>query len=185
VRVSRIVNFVVFEAGWLACVLAAAHGDPWLGVGVVAAIAAFHVTLADAPVAELALLGVAALIGAMFDSGLVAAGLVRYPGAAGPFAPPWIVAMWVLFATTLDGCLAWLQRRPYLAIILGAAGGPLAYLGGQRLGALILDDRSLALLALAVGWGALTPTLLAIAARLTGNADPASSRRARRRASHA
>jgi hypothetical protein len=82
--------------------------------------------------------------------------------------------MWMLFATTLNVSLRWLRRFPLAAIALGAIGGPLAYWGGARLGAMEFTAPVAATAALAIGWGALTPFLVWLARRFDG-CSPASS----------
>jgi hypothetical protein len=42
-------------------------------------------------------------------------------------------------AATLRHSLGWLRGRWLVGAVLGAVGGPLAYLGGESLGALILN----------------------------------------------
>jgi non-ribosomal peptide synthetase component F len=79
-----------------------------------------------------------------------------------------MVALWAMFATTLNVSLRALRARPWLAAALGAAGGPLAYYAGARLGALQLADFHAGLAAIAVGWAWLTPLLLASARRNDG-----------------
>lgn len=160
-----LVNFAAFQLGWFACVLGAAHGLPWAGTGVALAIVAWHLTRAAQPRAELVLVLIAAGIGALWDSGLSALGWIRYPSGVliEGTAPYWIVAMWMLFATTLNVSLAWLGRYLPLAAVFGALGGPLAYLGGAKLGALTFGAQEAALVALALGWAVLTPLLLRLA----------------------
>ena len=116
-------NFLVFQIGWFACVLGGANGLPWVGTGIALAIVAWHLTRAVRPKQELLLVLSAAAIGALFDSLLVALGWLAYPSGtliAGT-APHWIVALWMLFAITLNLSLAWLKRR--LLIAVGAAVG--------------------------------------------------------------
>ena len=158
-------NFAAFQLGWFACVLGAAHGLPWAGTGVALAIVAWHLARAARPGAELVLVLIAAGVGALWDSGLSALGWIRYPSGVliEGTAPYWIVAMWMLFATTLNASLAWLRRNLPLAAVFGALGGPLAYLGGAKLGALTLAAQDAALVALALGWAVLTPLLLRLA----------------------
>ena len=160
-----LVNFVAFQLGWFACVLGAAHGLPWAGTGVALAIVAWHLTRAARPGAELVLVLIAAGIGALWDSGLSALGWIRYPSGVliEGTAPYWIVAMWMLFATTLNVSLGWLKPRMALAALFGALGGPLAYLGGAKLGALTFGAQEAALVALSLGWAVLTPLLLRLA----------------------
>ena len=180
------INFIAFQLGWFACVLGAAHGHPWAGTGVALAIVAWHLGRASAPRPELVLILSAAGIGALWDSAIAALGWVHYPSGvliAGT-APHWIVALWMLFATTLNVSLGWLKRSMPLAAIFGAIGGPLAYLGGAKLGAMEWVEQGAALAALALGWAVLTPLLLQIARRYDGYRAP-NGAAVRAEASHA
>ena len=170
-RSALVANVLLFQAGWFACVLGAAQGTWWLGPAVAAVVAGWHLARAARPRPEAMLLGVAALAGALFETALVASGWVRFDVAAMPFdglAPVWMVALWALFATTLNVSLRALHGRWRLAALLGAVGAPLAYAGGARLGALEWVDAGAALAAIGVGWAVLTPLLLLAARRLDG-----------------
>jgi hypothetical protein len=165
-----IANFLAFQIGWFACVLGGAHGQAWLGTGIALVIVAWHITRAARPRQELMLILIAGAFGAVWDSALVMLGWISYPsGTLFPgTAPHWIVALWMLFATTLNVSLAWLKRSTLLAALFGAVGGPLAYYGGAKLGALSLDAPTAALVALTLGWGMLTPLLMRLAGRFDG-----------------
>ncbi len=165
-----LMNFLAFQIGWFACVLGGANGLPWVGTGIALAIVAWHLTRAVRPRQELLLVLCAAAIGILFDSLLVALGWLAYPSGtliAGT-APHWIVALWMLFAITLNVSLSWLKRRLPVAILFGAIGGPLAYLGGAKLGALTFLAPTPGLIALAVGWALFTPVLVILARRFDG-----------------
>ena len=164
------INFLFFQIAWFACVLGAANNLPWVGPLVVALIVIYHVGRVPSAGPELQLIGSAAVIGAVFDSLLAASGWVRYPSGQWhvAFAPYWIVAMWVGFATTLNVSLGWLKRRYWLATLFGAVGGPLAYLAGAKLGGITLVSSEAALIALGLGWAAIMPLLIYLAARLDG-----------------
>lgn len=174
---AAIVNFVLFQLAWFACVLGAAQGHPWFGPLTVAAVVAYHLARARRPGPELALLAVAAAIGLLFDSALVATGWLSYPsGQWHPMlAPYWIVSMWVAFATTLNLSLNWLKGRPALSVAFGAIGGPMAYLAGAALGGVSFVEQVPALAALALGWAILTPLLVSLSARLNGWPAPAAN----------
>ena len=163
-------NFVAFQLGWFAVALGAANGLPWSGTLIVLAIVAWHLRHAVRPRAELVLVLSAAGIGAVYDSALAALGLVQFPnGMLLPgTAPHWMIALWMLFATTLNVSLGWLKRSLALAAGFGAVGGPLAYLAGAKLGALALPEPVPAIAALALGWAVLTPLLLIVARRYDG-----------------
>ena len=139
---TNLVNIILFQVGWFACVLSAAAYQPWLGVGIAMLIIAFHTWRASRPVTEITLLAICVLVGAVWDSILVWQQWLAYP--SGMFldntAPVWIIALWALFATTLNVSLRWLKKRPVIAMIVGAIAGPLAYIGGVKLGAVNMVD---------------------------------------------
>jgi len=165
-----LINFIAFQIGWFACVLGAAWGWPWAGIGIALAIVTWHLSRVAQPRQELVLVGAAAVVGVLWDSLLPLLGWIRYPNGmlVTNTAPLWMVTLWMLFATTLNVSLAWLKNRLWLAIPFGALGGPLAYLGGEKLGALELVEPMAALAALAIGWALLTPALLWLARRYDG-----------------
>jgi hypothetical protein len=163
-----LLNFLTFQAGWFACVLGAAHGRPELGVAAVALIAAGWLLAAPRPRALATLLLIAGIVGLCWDSWLTVFGLVAYQQAplTPPLAPWWILALWVLLATTLHRSMRWLQSGLLLPALLGAVAAPLSYLAGARLGALTLVQQRPALLAQAAGWAVLLPALLRLTRRL-------------------
>ncbi|NNC63476.1 MAG: DUF2878 domain-containing protein, partial [Gammaproteobacteria bacterium] len=107
-----ILNLVAFQAGWLACVLGAANGVPWIGALAALAAVGLHLALAADAAAEIRLIAIALALGIVFDSALLATGWVSYPsGVLSTYvAPYWILALWALFATTLNGCMSWIKR---------------------------------------------------------------------------
>ena len=143
---------------------------PWLGPLAVLVALAVHLRFARKPFEEIVLVVTCALIGASFDSVLVAAGWVTYKSGlfSNFLAPYWIIAMWMLFATTLNVSMRWLRGKPKLAAILGAYGGPAAYLGGEALGGIVLTNQAAALTALAVGWALMMPALMWLSENLDG-----------------
>lgn len=165
-----LLNFAAFQAGWFACVLSVAQDRAALGIAATAVVLVLHLALARRPRVEAALVAAVVAVGAIWDSLIAWRGLLVY--AAAPWglrvAPLWILAMWALFATTLNVSLNWLKGRTLLAMLLGGVGGPLAYVSGQRLGAVSIPDLWPAVAAQAVGWAVLTPLLTRLAARLDG-----------------
>ena len=176
-----LINFFAFQIGWFVCVLGAANSIPLLGPVIVAAVIAMHLSQSNKPVRELALTGVAGLLGAFWERAVVMVGWIEYPSGniAAGFAPYWIVAMWMLFATTLNVSLRWLRNRTALAVVLGAIAGPLSFYGGAQLGGVVFLDQRAGLIALSVGWAVMMPTLIILAARLDGIAVPIVGEQAR------
>jgi hypothetical protein len=164
------INFILFQIGWFACVLGGAYGHPWAGTLVAVAIVAWHLARAANPAAEFKLVLLAALMGGAWDSALVALGWIAYPSGtliAGA-APLWIVAMWMMFATTLNVSLRWLKHLGFPVILLGAVFGPFAYYAGEMLGALQFTDWQAAIAAQGIGWGMLLPLLVTLSTRYNG-----------------
>ena len=167
-----LINILGFQLGWFSCVLGAAHGMPWLGPLITLPIIAWHVSGARIMRAELLLLAIVTLIGSGFDQLLLLQGWIRYPASGWPASllPIWMVTLWMLFCTTLNISLRWMRRHTLTAIIFGFIGGPLAYLGGQNLGAMIMVETKPLMFSLALGWGLLMPTLLWLSKHFDGYA---------------
>lgn len=167
-------NFVAFQVGWFACVLGGAYRMPLVGTGIALTIVVLHLARVADPVAELKLILAAAGIGLILDPMLALAGLITFTSGtlfAGTVAH-WMVALWMLFATTLNVSLRWLKRRAAVAVLFGAIGGPLAYLAGEKLGALQFET-NLGIAAVAIGWAVAMYLLVLLARRFDGTAVPA------------
>jgi hypothetical protein len=158
-------NLVLFKLGWVACVMLAAAGQPVMATLVVAAVVVAHLATVPVKSKESMLLVSAALIGMTWESLLVKFGIVSYSGYAdaAALAPHWIVAMWVLFATTINHGLRWIKRSWIVASAAGLIGGPLAFFSGAQLGAVEFGNTALALAAIGAGWAVLLPTLALVA----------------------
>ncbi len=165
-----LINYFTFQTGWLACTVSAANGRPLLGLLVAVLVIAVHLSLANRRWTEIKLLLSCAAIGTAFDSLLMATTWVSYPNGEWlpGLAPYWIVAMWFLFASTLNLSLAWLKGRVYLAAFMGALGGPLSYIAGKNLGAIRLENPEAALVTVALAWTFIMPALCLLAQRMNG-----------------
>jgi hypothetical protein len=162
---NMLINIMAFKIGWVASVIGVANDIPMLGPAVILLAIAIHLLFARRPVSELVLIIATGAIGAGVDSIMISAGWLSYPSGmllAG-FSPYWIIAMWMLFATTFNVSFRWLQSKMLLAVLLGALSGPLSYYFGAKFGAVTLNDFTSSMIALAVGWGALMPALLVLA----------------------
>jgi Protein of unknown function (DUF2878) len=130
-------NFVLFQAGWFACVLGAANQQVlWPVFGTLAYIA-FHAWRSPSPKTELSLLFKALIFGVVTDTLIMRLGYLDFrDGWPSPFLSPiWMWTLWVLVATTINGSLSWLRGRPIVGAVLGAIAGPMSYEAGIRMGA--------------------------------------------------
>jgi hypothetical protein len=161
-----LVSAVAFYACWFACVGGAAHGVPWAGPIAVALYVAADLQAIPPGAARTSrawLLGAAGAVGYAADSALVLAGILTFPARAvfGWPSTAWMVALWVLQAAVLDGALSWLRGRLGLAAAVGAIGGPLAYLAGERMGAASLGPtQAVAVTVIAAEWMLAMPLLV-------------------------
>jgi hypothetical protein len=162
------INIVLFQLCWFAAVIGAGLGHGWIGVAALPLALLPHLALVPRPARQAALILELALAGLVIDSLLGAAGLMTYATTPWPpwIAPPWLIALWALFASTLSVSFFWMRAHPRWAAFFGLIGGPLSYYAGARLGALDLHQSVWpSLLALAIVWAALMPLLARRSAR--------------------
>lgn len=163
-------NLLLFKIAWIITALSAARGTPWIGVAAIAIVLVAHLWFAKSPHDELILAGICAIVGLCWDSIPVAMGWIQYPSGMlwANVAPYWIVAIWVLFATTLNVTFDFLKKRLLLATVLGVIFGPVSYWSGVGLGALEFLDPVAAVTSLAIAWGVFMPLLMILANRFDG-----------------
>lgn len=168
-RATFLLNYLAYQVGWLAAIAGAGTGHGIAGAVVAAVLTAGHVILARERGLEAALVVAALLVGWGVESWQLAAGTYRLlEGAPATTVPPWLLALWAQFATACRFSLARVMTRPWRAALFGALGGPVAFLAGERLGAVNLQTPLLPTLTrLLVAW-ALALAALAWLARAMG-----------------
>jgi hypothetical protein len=174
-------NFIGYQLVWLAAVYGASQGEAWPALLTTAVFVLIQLTASRQRGADLALIATALVLGLLVDGTLARSHVLRYatPAPAVPAggAPAWILALWVAFALTINHSLRWLRGRPLVGVVAGVLGGPLAYAGAARLGAVTPDLplwRTAAYVA--VGWGIALALLAAVAghrAKAAGHSLPA------------
>jgi len=171
------INILAFQIGWFACVLGGAHHMSWLGPIVVMAVMAWHFKHARILRCELLLAAIITALGFVFDQTLLSLHFLAYPQSAWPtgLLPIWMVGLWLLFSSTLNTSLRWMRGRRMLSAAFGAIGGPMAYLGAAKLGAITVINQQGLLLSLAIGWAILMPTFMWLAALFDGYASKESA----------
>ncbi len=171
------ISLLGFYAGWLACVMGAADGNPFMGPAVVAIIVILNwrMQIISRPDIYLALFSIP--LGMLLDSALSSIGVFSYqsPLPMTWLSPPWMVALWVNFAIIVRGPLGWMEEKYWLGAVFGALGGPLSYYAGLRLGGMTAFWSMESFLGIvALEWAVAMPVLLWLA-RLTREMRPASA----------
>ncbi|OED44647.1 hypothetical protein AB833_01290 [Chromatiales bacterium (ex Bugula neritina AB1)] len=125
---KTILNGVMFNITWLVCVL----GGNAVAIVATTILIVFHLTAISRDKREFFLITGVALFGVMVESGLLAFSVLQSPESS-LLPPPWLVALWAAFATTLNHSIRWFQNNFTIAYVVGAIAGPLSYLTGTRL----------------------------------------------------
>lgn len=156
-----LLNALLFQTGWFACVFAAQQ--PWLlAVPVLALLV--HFRWIGRWAEEGKLVASVLIAGSALDSFLLQMRVFDFPGDS-PLVPAWLALLWALLATTLNHCLAWTARPWWLGSLLGAVAGPLSYWAGARLAGVGLPlGTAPTLLLLAALWALAIPVLHGFAA---------------------
>jgi hypothetical protein len=166
---SKLINVVLYQCAWFACILGAADNHAWIGPGVSLIVLTWHLVQVTHLKNEVYLLIITLLIGFVFDQALLSTHLIEYKahGWNSSLVPLWILALWLTFATLLNVSLRWMRSNLSYAVLFGLAGGPLAYLAAEALGAITILHQN-AYWVLAVGWGIVTPLLIQFSKRFDG-----------------
>lgn len=169
-KVIVVIYFVLGQLGWFACVLGAAAGRSWIGIGVCALLVTLHLLRVARPLEELKLLGAVMLIGGTWESVIVRFGFLTYPNSTLPegLAPAWLFTLWVFFAAQFNTTYTWLKTRLVAAAVLGVTAGPLSFRAGAALGALHFAKPLPAAVTLGLGWAVLLPVITVLSRRWDG-----------------
>ncbi|WP_203140879.1 DUF2878 domain-containing protein [Marinobacter mangrovi] len=152
-------NFVMFQAGWLICVV---YPGP-IAVVAAALVLAVHLgVVSRSPLREARFILIGTLLGVLLDGLWFRVGVLVSPDGQPLWVPLWLVALWVLFMTTLCHSLAWLGEHRGLMVALPPLAGPFAYWSATQLGAVTLPNPLVGLIAIGLGWLVLFPLLMFI-----------------------
>ena len=173
-RHTPLINYALYQAGWCACVLGGASHRPWTGFLIATILIGVHLTLSLDRSLEARLVVFVTAVGAVVEIVQIAAGTYRFTSGTvnDAMPPPWLLAMWAHFATTFRFSLRRVITRPVSAALFGAAGGPIAFLAGERLGAVILlPPLTHGLLRLSISWAIALVVFSAVVRRVSSKRD--------------
>lgn len=152
---NPLLNVALYQVVWFIAVLG---GEDLLWLALIPVLV--HFVLTPVPRTDLTLVVLVLLIGIVVDGSLRMSGFFIFAEDRFPI-PWWLGCIWISLATLFNHSLHWLKSRLWLAALLGAVSGPVAYLAGGRLGA---AEFSLSLpwsiAVLAIIWGVLVPGLV-------------------------
>lgn len=166
------INVVAFDALWTAGMLGAGKAWWWAAPAMIVLSMAGQLRSSPAPGRETCLILGGAAIGTSLDFLGVSLGVLRYVSDSTVEFLVLFGALWVNFGTTLRPTLRWMWRRPVLAAVFGAIGGPGAYWIGSRIGAVSLGSPEWrGLLWVTAQYGAALPLWMLVANRTIGERD--------------
>ncbi|WP_404362492.1 DUF2878 domain-containing protein [Marinobacter sp.] len=165
----NLTNFLIFQAGWLACVI-------WPGMETAAlalAIVAVHLLLiSQKPAREWQFILLGTVLGSLLDGIWFQTGVMKDASGTLVWTPVWLIGVWAVFLTTLSHSLSWMGKRAWLPFVLAPIAGPFAYWSASQLGAVVLPELVPSLLALALGWLVIFPLLMHIKHRFFPEITP-------------
>lgn len=167
---STPINFITFELCWFGCVLGAAKEFGWLGPLLVAITVPLQVSFLTLNHKQEYIFVLLCGAGGFVLETVMIMGGVYIPVGGERISPLWMTALWFNFGPLVSLSLSWFKGKYLLTAILGGLAGPMAYWGGDKLGALTLaGDISRGYLPLGILWALALPLLVYIHTRLTRN----------------
>jgi len=149
-----ILNLLVFQLGWLACVLG---GNAYALIYTPLALA-FHHWFVLQRTNEWRMVALVAATGCLWDALMAFSGVINYVDANFIGLPIWLICLWLLFATTFHHSLCWLANHLWLAAVFAAVFGPISYWAGSQLSSADIGLPIIGSLAIiAAGWSLLFP----------------------------
>ena len=154
----KLINFILFQSIWFILILAAAH-ESFYGLVIGFLLILVQYWHGKLMVPDLKLILTSTMIGFAHDTSLNYFKFIQYNiDFNAYYSPVWIIELWISFALTLNHSLAWLGNKKLLQMIFGLIGGPLAYIAGEKLGAIYMIN-TMTLYVLALSWACITPLL--------------------------
>jgi hypothetical protein len=151
---KNIINFVLFQMLWVACVLGAANQLIWPSIVLVIAMLVIFSLPSFKVKNDTFLVFTCLILGFILDSTLAYFNFIDYEFDYGfsRIAPLWILFLWVGFALTLNHSMAWIFNNAKLGYLLMALGPPLSYISAGKLGAVSINNMLLTSLLVSLSW---------------------------------
>lgn len=170
--INQIIGMVVFMIGIFATYQGALNQKPWLGPLIVMLIIIYDLlSHRKNIIARLKFLFLVAFIGMLTESLLIIFSVYSVePNTRwlinAPFAPLWILALWLNFGTRLPSYLSFLNGKHILNAISGFVFAILIFHSAKSMGIITFQQGTLSLLICAIAWAIIIPIIYIIAAKL-------------------
>lgn len=160
INIRLILNIVLFQIGWFACILLSPH---WAYISCVSILSAHFIwvvpkgrRMTEAG-ALIKVLVVGAVLEVLYFRWAV---LIREDGIL--FPPIWLLLIWLMFATTFSHSLVWLRSKLYLAVIFAAIAAPMSYYAGAQLNTQVSFNASstMSVMVISITWALVFPLLI-------------------------
>ena len=171
---QKLLNAILFQITWFACVLGAANQLIWPGIICCTGFAIWQPQAKRRHSSDLTIVWYSIIAGLIIDSSWIKLGFFNYqsPWPHVAIAPIWIIALWLSFALSINHSLSWLKSHPILPTTMGLIGAPLSYWAGHKLGALeFITPPAYSLSCLGIVW-AITLSFLFYKSRLPTATKP-------------
>jgi len=163
----KILNFVLFQAGWFAAALMQ-DGAIWIML----ALVVLHFCISPSKLADAKLLLMLLPIGLTLEILMISLGFVTFNSIF--VLPIWMILLWCLLILSFNHSLKWLRDIPKIwQVLLSGCFGAASYFAAQKFAALSIGEPILLCgLAIAVVWAIQLPVMLHITKQLNAEGTP-------------
>lgn len=146
---KKAIAIILFKIGWLSCVFGRQEGlETYLPIVVLLILFVNFKFVLDFPFRSLPLYFILVALGIGMDLGMLELGAYKAI-PEGPIFPGWLFYLWLFFPLNFFHYFTFLDGRKWIAMIIGAIGGPLSYSLGPNVGLLEFNNYSLGIISVA------------------------------------
>jgi predicted neutral ceramidase superfamily lipid hydrolase len=131
-------NFFTFYIAWWAILISQWKSNPLVGWVIWGAVILVHFFVVSInkkkDLIEVILIAAAGLV---LDTILGKAGILTFNNSYSSVLPPlWLVAIWIIFATTISYTFVLIRNKPLAQVVTGGFFAPVSYITGAKFGLL-------------------------------------------------
>ena len=136
--ITQTLNFIAFQILWFGCVVGGgAHRELWIGsLSLIPLV--LLVLFQPSRWLDFMLAFTATALGLSLEYIWIKLGILSFSGAT--FPPVWMGFLWFGFALTINHSMKFFRDSPIIGPLIVGFFGPITYLAGNKLGAVIVMD---------------------------------------------